>query len=52
MITRINKSKTLAKHTSCRCKCKIKYKCKYKIDGRKCNSNQKWDSDKRRCECK
>ena len=33
MITEINESKTLAKHTSC--------ECKYKFDGRKCNSNQK-----------
>ena len=38
MIRSINKSKTLIKHTSC------EYKCK--IDGRKCNSNQKWDKDK------
>ena len=44
MITEINESKTLAKHTSC--------ECKYKFDGRKCNSNQKWNNDKRGCECK
>ena len=44
MITRINESKTLAKHISCECKCKI--------DGRKCNSNKWWNNDKRRCECK
>ena len=44
MITRINESKTLAKHISC--------ECKYKIDGRKCNSNKWWNNDKRRCECK
>ena len=32
MITGINESKTLTKHTSCECKCKF--------DGTKCNSNQ------------
>ena len=42
MITRINETKTL-KHISCDCKCKF--------DSRKCNSNQKWNSDKCRCEC-
>ena len=35
MITGINESKTLTKHVSCKCKCKF--------DGRKCNSNQKWN---------
>ena len=44
MITGINKSKTLAKHISCKCKCKF--------DRRKCNSNQWWNTDKCRCECK
>ena len=39
MIARINESKTLAKHLSC--------ECNYKYDGRKCNSNQKWNNDKR-----
>ena len=34
MITGINKSKTLTKHTSCKCECRL--------DNRKCNSNQKW----------
>ena len=43
MITGINESKTLTKHI-CKCKCKF--------DGRKCNSNQKWNNDKCRCECK
>ena len=33
MKTRINESKTLAKHISC--------KSKRKLDGRKCNSSQK-----------
>ena len=34
----------LTKDISCKCKCKL--------DGRKCNSNQKWNNDKYRCECK
>ena len=44
MITGINESKTLIKHISCKCKCKF--------DGRKCNSNEKWNKNKFRCECK
>ena len=44
MITGINKSKTLAKHISCECKCKF--------DGRKRDSNEKWNNDKCQCECK
>ena len=42
MIIRMNQSKTLTKHTSC--------KCKYKFDDRKCNINQKWNNNKFRCE--
>ena len=38
MITRINESKILKKYISCEFKCKF--------DGRKCNSNQKWNNDK------
>ena len=38
MITGMDESKTLTKH--------ISYKCKCKFDGRKCNSNQKWNNDK------
>ena len=34
LITGINESKT-KKHVSCKCKCKL--------DGRKCNSDQKWN---------
>ena len=30
----------------------LSWKHKYKPDGRKCNPDQKWDSDKCRCECK
>ena len=44
MITGINKSKTLTKHISCECKCKL--------DRKKSNSDQWWNSDKCRCECK
>ena len=44
MITRINESKTLTKHISCGCICKF--------DDKKCNSNQKWNNDKFRCQCK
>ena len=44
MVTGINESKTLTKHILCECKCKF--------DGRKCNLNQWWNSDKCRCECK
>ena len=44
MITRINGSKALTKHISCKCKCRF--------DGTKCNSNQWWNNNKRRCECK
>ena len=44
MITGINESKTSTKHISCECKCRF--------DGRKCNSDQWWNNDKCRCECK
>ena len=38
MITRINESKTLTKHTLC--------ECKSKFDGRNCNSDRWWNNDK------
>ena len=44
MITGINELKTLTKRISSKCKCNF--------DGRKCNSNQWWNNDKCRCECK
>ena len=44
MITGINELKTLIKHISCECKCRF--------DERNCNSNQWWNNDKCRCECK
>ena len=44
MITAINESKTVTKDISCKCKCRF--------DGRKYNSDQWWNNDKCRCECK
>ena len=44
MITGINESRTLTKHIS------RKYKCRF--DERKCNSDQWWNNDKCRSECK
>ena len=44
MITGINESKILTKHTSC--------KCKFKLDCKKSNSNQNWNKDKCWCEYK
>ena len=44
MIMGINGSKILTKHISCELKCKF--------DGKKFNSNQKWNNDKHLCECK
>ena len=41
MFIEINESKTLTRYVSC--------KCKYKLDGSKCNPNQKWNNDK--CQC-
>ena len=37
MIIEINELKILAKYISC--------ECKYKFDGKKCNSNRKWNND-------
>ena len=44
MIAGINESKILTKHISC--------KCERKFYSRKCNSNQKWNKDKGKCESK
>ena len=44
MIIEINESKTLKKYISC--------ECKFKFDGRNFNSDQWWNNDKCRCECK
>ena len=38
MKTRINESKTLTKH--------ISRECNFQFDGRKCNSNPKWNQNK------
>ena len=37
----LNELKPLTKHISCKCKCKF--------DGKKRNSNQKWNNDKFEC---
>ena len=44
VIKDINESKALAKHISCDWRCEL--------DGRKCNSIQKWNYDKCQNECK
>ena len=44
MITEIDESKILTKHISCECKCKL--------DGRKCKSDQWWNNNTCRYECK
>ena len=44
MIPGINELKTLTMYISCECKCKF--------HGTKCNSNQWWNNNKCRCECK
>ena len=44
MITGINESKTLRKHTPCQCKCKF--------DEANCKSNQFWNNNECRCEFK
>ena len=44
MIIGINESKTLTKHISWKCKCKF--------NGRKYNSNEKWNNYICRCKCK
>ena len=44
MITKIIEAKVLVKHFSSN--------CKWKFDSATCNSNQKWNNDKRQCECK
>ena len=43
MVTGKNELKTLTKHI-CKCTCKF--------DGSNCNSDQWWNNDKCRCECK
>ena len=38
MITGRNEWKRLTKHVACKCKCEF--------NGKKCNSNQKWNNEK------
>ena len=44
MITRVNEIKILLKCISCDCKCKF--------NSSTCKSNQKWNKDKYKCECR
>ena len=44
MVTRINKSKRLAKHISC--------ESKWKLNDKKCNLNQRWNNNKCLFDCK
>ena len=44
IITNMNETKTVVKHTSCDCKCKF--------SSTSLNSNQKWNNDTCQCECK
>ena len=44
MITVVNEPKTLTKHILCKCKCRF--------NERKCNSDQCWNNDKCRKECR
>ena len=44
MIKNKNEAKTITKHISCYCKCKF--------NSTTCNSNQKWNNETCRCECK
>ena len=44
MITKISEVNTSIRQISCDCKCKS--------NDKKCNSDQRWDSDKCQCECK
>ena len=41
---KINESKTLTKHNSCKCRCEL--------DGTKYDSRKKWNNDRCYCECK
>ena len=43
MVTRINKSKTLATHISCESKCRL--------NDKKCNLNQRWNNNKCLFDC-
>ena len=44
MMTEITESKSSVKH--------ISFGYGYRLDGKKCNSKQKWNNDKQRHECK
>ena len=44
LISRTNESKFIKWHETCKCKCRL--------DGIICNSKQRWNEDKCKCECK
>ena len=44
LISRINKTRHIEKHKTCKCKCRL--------DASVCNNKQRWNEDKSRCECK
>ena len=43
-ILRTNETRHVKWHESCKCKCRL--------DASLCNSKQRWNNDKCRCECK
>ena len=43
-MSRVNETRFLVQHESCKCKCRLNEYL--------CNSKQKWNHDKCRCECK
>ena len=44
LISRTNKTRHIEWHETCKCKCKL--------DPSICNNKQRWNEEKRRCECK
>ena len=44
LIWRTNETRHIEWHETC--------KCKYRLDTSVCNNKQRWNDDKRKCECK
>ena len=44
LMSRTNEARHIERHEMCKCKCRL--------DPRICNNKQRWNDDKRRCECK